>query len=441
MVTAATLLSPRGRARVRAQGPEPSAAAESSAAATSGPAAVRTGEYLGQFDSFRVIACCAVVLQHSLLWNVWAGNVTAWAFVMLLHFSRTAFFFLAAFLVAYAEIKRPRRLATFWHGRLVEIGIPFLVWTAVYWVFTMIQDHDWSSAGSLLWTDVSQGYYQLYFVVVLFLFYLAFPVLLRLLRATTHHVVVMTASLVFALALAADLHYTQWFGAVGSATTVIAAHWQWGRNPITYQEQFIAGILVALHFDQIRSFVARRWRLVVALGVLMCAVATLWYLVAVWTGSDTGRASDLFQPVAFLWFTFAVAALECGTFVWYQRQVRRGGTRRWWPRWCTAEYLAALTGGIFFSHVLFINLVRSGLADAGIAPHLGWAGLVVATFVLTIGLAGLFTAIVLRTRLARVLTGPVRTEQRARLGVDASPAETHTAETDESDATLQPVLA
>ena len=48
------------------------------------------GPYISQFDSFRVIACCAVVLQHSLLWNVQAGNTTAWAFVMLLHFSRTA---------------------------------------------------------------------------------------------------------------------------------------------------------------------------------------------------------------------------------------------------------------------------------------------------------------------------------------------------------------
>jgi hypothetical protein len=35
------------------------------------------------------------VLQHSLLW-VAAGSTTAWAFVMLLLFSRTAFFFLTS---------------------------------------------------------------------------------------------------------------------------------------------------------------------------------------------------------------------------------------------------------------------------------------------------------------------------------------------------------
>lgn len=386
------------------------------------------GGYIGQFDSYRVIACGAVVLQHSLLWNVWAGNTTAWAFVMLLHFSRTAFFFLSAFLLTYAEIHRPRPVTAFWRRRFAEIGIPFLVWTAVYWLFTMTNDGSWGQAGSLLWNDLLFGYYQLYFVVVLLQLYLVFPLLLRALRATSHHLVVMVVSLLLALALAADLHWTSSFGVVGNVTSAIGSAWPWARDPITYQEQFVAGILVALHFDQVRGFVERRWRQVVALGVALGLVATLWYLVAVWTGSDTGRASDLYQPIAFLWFTAAVAALECGTWVWYRRRRRlaESGRRRRWPRVCSAEYLAGLTGGIFFSHVLFLTLIRSALGDAGISAHLGWAGLVALTFVLTMAAAGTCTALLLRTPLRAVLTGPVRAEQRARLEVHS--AETHRSE-------------
>src|SRR5215469_3593630 len=78
--------------------------------------------YIGQFDSYRVIACGAVLLQHSLLWNIQVGNTTAWAFVMLLHFSRTAFFFLTAFLLTYSEITRPRPVMRFWRRRYLEIG-------------------------------------------------------------------------------------------------------------------------------------------------------------------------------------------------------------------------------------------------------------------------------------------------------------------------------
>ena len=98
-----------------------------------------SGGYIGQFDSFRVIACCAVVLQHSLLWTIAAGNTAAWAFVMLLHFSRTAFFFLAAFLLTYSQITRPRSTLGFWRRRYVQIGVPFLAWTAIYWIFTMVR--------------------------------------------------------------------------------------------------------------------------------------------------------------------------------------------------------------------------------------------------------------------------------------------------------------
>ena len=373
-----------------------------------------SGGYIGQFDSFRVIACCAVVLQHSLLWTIAAGNTAAWAFVMLLHFSRTAFFFLAAFLLTYSQITRPRSTLGFWRRRYVQLGVPFLAWTGIYWVFTMITGDSWHQAWSLLWNYVVFGYYQLYFAVVLLLLYLVFPAVLRAVRASSHHLALMVASLLFALVLAADLHYTASFGAVGDWTRDIASKWPWARNPITYQEQFVAGILVALHWDQVRGFVERWYRQVIAGAVLVGIAATMWYLVAVWTGSTPGHASDLYQPIAFLWFTAAVAALECGAWMWFRRRARR--PERAPARFFTAEYLAGLTGGIFLCHVLFINLVRSGLGASGLTPHLGWAGMVAVTFVLTMGSAVLFTALIQRTPLRWVLGGPVRAEQRARLG-------------------------
>ena len=203
---------------------------------------------------------------------------------------------------------------------------------------------------------------------------------------------------------------------MGDWTRDIAAVWPWGRNPITYQEQFVAGILVALHFDQVRDFVERWYRQVIAGAVLMGVVATLWYLVAVWTGSTPGRASDLYQPIAFLWFTAAVAALECGTWMWYRRRTAAPGDAA--PRVFSAEYLAGLTGGIFLSHVLFLNLVRSGLGAAGSRPTSAGPAWSATTFVLTMGSAALFTALILRTPLRWVLGGPVRAEQRARLGLE-----------------------
>jgi peptidoglycan/LPS O-acetylase OafA/YrhL len=388
---------------------------DSASQAENGSAPPITGGYLGQFDSYRVVACSAVVLQHSLLWTISAGNVVPWAFVMLLHFSRTAFFFLTAVVLTYSQITRPLSTRGFWRRRYVQLGVPYLAWTAVYWLYTLLSSRgSWSQAGYLLWHDALFGYYQLYFAVVLFQLYLVFPWALRLLRSTSHHAVVMTVSAAFALLLAADLHYPHSFGDVGDFTRWIPTIWPWSRNVLTYQEQFVAGMLVALHLDQVRRFIAQWYRQVVAGALVVGVAATFWYLVAVWVGSPTGRASDLYQPIAFLWFTAAVAALECITLRWYQRTASGHP-----PRFSalSATYLAGLTGGIYLGHVLFINLLRSALSAAGISPHLNWAVNVALLFGLTILVSGLFTALVLCTPLRWVLGGPVRAEQRSRLGM------------------------
>jgi hypothetical protein len=231
--------------------------------------------------------------------------------------------------------------------------------------------------------------------------------------------------------LSADLHFPGSFGAIGDATRWLATIWPWERDPLTYQEQFVAGVLVALHLDQVRQFVERWYRQVIAGAFVVLIAATLWYLVAVWTGSTTGRASDLYQPIAFLWFTAAVAGLECGTWKWYERTVSGHP-----PRFSavSASSLASLTGGIFLCHVLFLSLLRSALGATGIGPHLGWAGTIAVLYVVTLLISGLFSALVLCTPLRWVLGGPVRAEQRARLNAVARATDvassTHPFETD-----------
>ncbi len=118
-----------------------------------------------------------------------------------------------------------------------------------------------------------------------------------------------------------------------------------------------------------------------------------------------------------------MAGLECATWRWWYRRTVTTTTQDRPRVWAlSATYLASLTGGIFFCHVLFINLVRSALGTTGLGAHLGWAGTVAVTFAMTLLLSGLFTALVLRTPLRWVLGGPVRAEQRSR--VDALASET-----------------
>jgi len=151
--------------------------------------------YLTLVDFCRVALCFSVVLQHSFLWADMTGNVTGTAFVTMLHFTRDGFFVLSGLVVCYAEITRPRSTWGFWKRRYVQIGVPFVAWTCIYVMYTMLSSSvAWSQVGTVLWYDLRYGFYQLYVVVVLFQFYLIFPFLFWLLRATKQHVLILSIS-------------------------------------------------------------------------------------------------------------------------------------------------------------------------------------------------------------------------------------------------------
>jgi hypothetical protein len=79
-------------------------------------------------------------------------------------------------------------------------------------------------------------------------------------------------------------------------------------------------------------------------------------------------------------------------------------------------HLAELTGGIFLSHVLFINLIRLALYSNFIGgTDLAWPLKVLVFYVGTLTLSILFVSLIVRTPLRWVLGGPVRAEQRRRI--------------------------
>ena len=223
---------------------------------------------------------------------------------------------------------------------------------------------------------------------------------------------ILAGSLALAILIGLFLHYPSWFSPLSGANQTINQIFPWGRDILVYQEFLVAGMLVAWHLDEVIGFVSRHYRRIFLVSGAMGVLMVLWYMISVWTGTTVERASDIYEPQAALWCLAAIAGIF--TLSWWWQQGATGshtsGVRRPLP---SAAYLAGLTGGIFFAHTIFINLLRSALDWSGLAAHLPWYATVAILFVGTVATTGAFVALVLRTPLRWVLGGPVRSEERA----------------------------
>lgn len=330
---------------------------------------------------------------------------------MVLHATRELFFFLSAFVACYSQLLSPRTLCGFWGRRFGAVLGPYLVWTAVYVVYTAASSKAPLTLGSTIGHDLVDGYYQLYFLVVLFQVYIVLPGVLWLLRRTRgHHGVVFAVSLALQLAMMTVSHYFRWptgpLHALRGVDLVLT-------NPLyvmCYQLYVVAGALAAVHVDAVQGIVERHSaRILTTVGAVFC-LAEGYYALELELGETPGHASDLFQPVAAIWFLTACAGLWALGWRWARRAAGRPPTRAdGLVRWG-----ADASGGFYLAHVLVLQLLFGLLAHEGLTGPGTWGAASAVLYAGTVCGTGLLVAVLLRTPapLRRLLTGPDRREER-----------------------------
>jgi peptidoglycan/LPS O-acetylase OafA/YrhL len=305
--------------------------------------------HVGAVDLVRVLTFACVIAVHTVSTLNPADNVPAGGVLMLLHFTREAFFALTAFVLVYRYRDR-LQVVPFWRRRFLLVGVPYLIWSVIYTGLGLITTPLQPTAALIqLGCNLLTGAacYHLYFLVVTMQFYLLFPLFLWLLRATRgRHGWLLALGAALQLAINAGLHGAYQNGAHPSGIAAELSTYD-GSFAGSYACYWLLGGVAALHVEQIQAWVrAHRAAVLVAL-LVTGAAAEEWYLTSVRGGTPTMAASDVFQPVMVPWCVTVTTALFTLGVEWAARRGTGPSSR-------IIEISADRSFGVFLVHPMVL---------------------------------------------------------------------------------------
>jgi len=372
-----------------------------------------TRKRLDHIDAMRPVKQAAVISTHALIFFAPVGaRLLTIDGLVLTHFSREAFLFVSACMLAFSY-RDHDRVATkqYWGRRFMSVGVPYLAWTLIYFVFVALKPQSGfpyysfngtymfsvsalHHLGSLTW----QGYYHLYYLLVIMEFYLLFPLLLKYIkRWHAHHVLIMALALVWqvAFSIALSRHLL---------LPLRPGFWQ-TRLIFSYPVYLIGGIIAALHLDDVHAWVVRRARFIVVATVVSATGAILLNSVHR-PGLFNQYVRPGGNPFAVTVIPYTVGAILCvylfGVFLVSPARSLR--TRAAVKSGSDNSY------GIYLSQLIWIILLLRVWKHFNFSPPFPVGPIIALVLVYSMGF--FVSALVARTPLARAVTGRSRTSWR-----------------------------
>jgi peptidoglycan/LPS O-acetylase OafA/YrhL len=297
--------------------------------------------HLHSVDLVRVLTVGLVIGVHTVSQQPGGTGLTNGALLIVMHVSREVFFLLTAFVLCYSYRDRaPERWRAFWRRRYPLIGVPYLVWSAVY---LLALGREWEPAVFARAVLTGTAQYHLYFLLVSMQLYLVFPLLRWTLRATAgRHGRLLTAAVAYQVAVYAGQRWA------GGANALL----------VSYLGFVVAGGIAASHTETLFAWTRQHIRRVLLGAAIVVAGGVGWFFAQVqWLGRTTVAASAVFQPVVVL-ESFAVAWVFLALGLAWQHRGTPG--RRWVRAAADASF------GVYLAHPLvlqgfFALSVASGL--------------------------------------------------------------------------------
>ncbi|MCL8207351.1 MAG: acyltransferase [Actinomycetia bacterium] len=361
----------------------------------------RGKSHVAAIDLVRTLTILGVVSVHSTWFTNDSQNFSANAVMDVLHFTREVFLFMTAFVLFYNYYDRPLDLRRFWPRRFKLVAFPYVIWSIFYLVYGGALRQGLgpflATLGHALLTGTA--WFHLYYLLVTMQIYLAFPLLLWLVRRTEgHHRTLLVVAGVFDLVLFGVYQY--WAGPLaawlpGWLRWVVSLR---GQVFFTYEFFLVLGALAAVHYRAVAAWVAAHGRLVALLFV--GSLVAMWAAFAVGVlvfHQSVAFASGVLQPLMVPYAAAVIGGLFWLGLKWAERRAR-------WPRGSALVSLVAdLSFGIYLVHPWFLQQIATYLV-----PQVGaLTRLVVtpATVLLTFAVATLAVRLIAATPLSVYLIG------------------------------------
>jgi peptidoglycan/LPS O-acetylase OafA/YrhL len=372
------------------------------------PAGSPTKAHLDAVDVVRVLTVALVIAVHVV--SQQPGGIVAanGAVLIVMHVSRQVFFLLTTFVLAYSYRDRPpQRWSVFWRRRYLLVGVPYLVWSAVY--FVADGHHLWPLGPALggFAHDVAEGTarYHLYFLLVTMQVYLIFPLLLWLLHATRRwHAWLLAVAVGYQIVVYAAIEHPVKAGLLS---------W-WLHNPSSLLPSYLGFVIIggiaACHTDRFLGWTRARSRwiyagcgLAIAAGVAVFLVGVLWYRQPPWAVSSVFQPVVVVESLAIAWTYLALGMAWQDRGTPARRLVRSG---------------AEASFGVYLAHPLLLQallLISATTGLSGVAERAPEGLVTAVSMVLVVPLiyltCAVFAELVRRTPLSLPLTG--RSRRRA----------------------------
>ncbi|NJC71133.1 acyltransferase [Planosporangium thailandense] len=317
--------------------------------------------HLAPVDVVRVLTVALVIAVHTVAQQPGGVRLAGGALLTVMHVSREVFFLLTAFVLGYSHRDRaPSRWWKFWRRRYLLVGVPYLVWSAVYFLADgePLRPAGRALAGFAHDLLTGAARYHLYFLLVSMQMYLVFPVLRRVLAATRRqHGWLLAGAAVYQFGVYAAVQQASALGPLPG----------WLRDPGPYLPSYlgfvVAGGVAAWHAEEFLRVTGDRTPWILAgCGAVVAAGVAVFFVRACWLGQAPVAASAVFQPVVVAESVGIAWALLALGLAW---QRRRAFGRRLVRSASDASF------GVYLAHPLLLQGLLAASAATGLATAAG----------------------------------------------------------------------